>query len=231
MKLSSIVALLAISSTAAFTQTSTGSSTRSSMTATALNASASSENKLSKFFAASVASAIILSSVATIPDALAYDYSSSNSNAQQHELNFGSSDIIAGRSGGRGGGRSSASSMRSAPSSSSRSAQYRSPAPTTINRTTIIAAPTPMYSAPVVIGSPMGFGYSPFGGMGYGALGAVSAINNEVRDNRQENEIRQGRTELEISKQRQAQLEQRLNQLERDQMQTSANVNAANMSR
>jgi hypothetical protein len=87
-----------------------------------------------------------------------------------------------------------------------------------------------MYSAPVVIGSPFGYGYSPFGGMGYGALGAVSAINNEMRDSRQENEIRQGRSELEISKQRQAQLEQRLNQLESEQMRTNANVNA-NISR
>jgi hypothetical protein len=66
--------------------------------------------------------------------------------------------------------------------------------------------------------------------MGYGALGAVSAINNEMRDSRQENEIRQGRSELEISKQRQAQLEQRLNQLESEQMRTNANVNA-NISR
>jgi hypothetical protein len=87
-----------------------------------------------------------------------------------------------------------------------------------------------MYSAPVVIGSPFGYGYSPFGGMGYGALGAVSAINNEMRDSRQENEIRQGRSELEISKQRQAQLEQRLDQLESEQMRTNANVNA-NISR
>lgn len=66
--------------------------------------------------------------------------------------------------------------------------------------------------------------------MGYGALGAVSAINNEIRDSRQENEIQRERAELEVSKQRQAQLEQRLNQLEREQMQTSANFNA-NISR
>lgn len=62
------------------------------------------------------------------------------------------------------------------------------------------------------------FGYSPFGyGGGYGALGAVNAIGNEIRDNRQENEIRESRTELQIAKERQFQLEQRLSAMERNQ--------------
>ena len=199
MQLSSIVALLAISSTSAFAP---APSTKAS---TSLNA----ENKFSKFVTASLASAIILSSVAAVPDAFAADTN----------MNFGTSDIIAARSGGRGGGRSSGGGggARRAPTQS-----YR-PAPTTINRTTIMAAPTPMYSAPIVIGSP----FSPFGMGGYGAFGAVNAISNEMRDNRQEGEIQRGRTELEISKQRQAQLEQRLNDMERNQAITNANVNSA----
>jgi hypothetical protein len=64
-------------------------------------------------------------------------------------------------------------------------------------------------------------------GGGYGAFGAVNAISNEMRDNRQENEIQRDRSELEISKQRQAQLEQRLNDMERNQAIQNANVHSA----
>lgn len=207
MKLfSGIISLLAMSSASAFAPVpSTSVRTSSALQAT------ENSNSMSKFLTASVASAILLSSSLATPDAMAALDSPSS-------IDFGSSQIVSARSGGRAGGRSTASSMRS-PSPSVRS----SSATTTINRTTIIAAPTPVISSPVVV-SP--FVPSPFG-FGYGALGAVSAIGNEMRDIRQENEIARERAELEVSKQRQAQLEQRLYELERNQAITNANVNAA----
>jgi hypothetical protein len=148
---------------------------------------------MSKVFTSGLAAAIMLSSAVAPPAALA------------EEMNFGSDNIIAARSGGRGGGRSSAprAAVRSAAPSSR----------TVINRTTVIAPPVSYYSPPVYV-SPFG---SPFGGIGYGALGAVSAIGNEIRDARQENEIYKERTELELAKQRQAELERRLYELEANQ--------------
>jgi Protein of unknown function (DUF1517). len=212
MKFTSFLALLAISNATAFTPAPSNFNSKTSTTS--LRASAEEHsNPVSKFVTASVASAILLSSSFVTPDAFAaVDVDSVSSS-----MDFGSSQIVSARSGGRAGGRSSASSMRSAPSVRSSSAA------TTINRTTIIAAPAPVISSPVVV-SPF---VSPFGGFGYGALGAVSAIGNEMRDIRQENEIARERAELEVSKQRQAQLEQRLYELERNQAVTNANVNAA----
>lgn len=202
MKISSVVAFLAVSSASAFAPVS------NNKPSTALNAE---KNVFSKFAAASVASAILLSSTVATPDALAADMTS---------VDFGSTDIIAARSGGRAGGRSTASSMRSPAPAARRQT-------TTINRTTVVAPP--VYSAPSVIVAPAPI-FSPFGGIGYGAFGAVSAIGNEMRDVRQENEIARERAELEVSKQRQYQLEQRLAQLESQQAQTNANANmAANM--
>lgn len=195
VKLTCILAFLAVSIVSAFTPAPAGKPS------TALNMK--NENQFNKFLTATAASVIVLSSAAASPDAL----------AASPDFDFGTNTIISARSGGRAGGRSSASSMRSPPPSS------RSAPTTTINRTTVIAAPAPVFSSPVVV-SP--FGYSPFGGVGYGALGAVNAIGNEIRDVRQENEIARERAELEVSKQRQAQLEQRLYELERNQMQMQA---------
>jgi hypothetical protein len=202
VKVSALIAFLAVSGASAFTVPTTAGKP-----STALHMK--NENKFHKFLTASVASAILLSSAATVPDAL----------AASPDFDFGSNNVISARSGGRAGGRSSASSMR-APPPRARAA----PAPTTtINRTTVIAAPSPVIAAPVVV-SP--FGYSPFGGIGYGALGAVNAIGNEMRDQRQENEIARERAELEVSKQRQAQLEQRLNELERGQVMQQMQINS-----
>ena len=202
VKVSALLAFLAISGASAFTVPVPVPAGKHSTTALSMK----NENKFTKFLTASVASAIILSSAATTPDAL----------AASPNFDFGTDTIISARSGGRGGGRSSGSSMRSSPRPSARS--YSAPS-TTINRTTVYSSPSPIISSPIVV-SP--FGYSPFGGMGYGgygALGAVNAIGNEMRDNRQENEIARGRAELDVSKQKQAQLEQRLNELERNQVQ------------
>ena len=193
VKASALFSLLAVPAVAAFT-----GPVQTAKPSTALNMNK--DINVAKFFAGSVASAILLSSAAFTPDAL----------ASSPDFDFGSNTVISARSGGRGGGRSSASSMRSPRPA------YQAAPTTTINRTTVIAAPTPVISSPIVV-SP--FGYSPFGSPfgGYGALGAVNAIGNEMREGRQENEIARERSELEASKQRQQQLEQRLYELERNQ--------------
>merc|ERR1719362_1390996 len=81
-----------------------------------------------------------------------------------------------------------------------------------VSRTTYISAP-PVVVSPFGMG--MGYGYNPFGGVGLGyGLGAANSIGNEIRDNRQESEIQNERVELELAKQKAAQLEQRLAQLE-----------------
>lgn len=55
-------------------------------------------------------------------------------------------------------------------------------------------------------------------GFGYG-LGAVNSIGNEFRDYRQESEIQQSRAELEQARQREAELDARIRQLEAAQAQ------------
>lgn len=114
---------------------------------------------------------------------------------------FGSSQVIAGRSGGRSGGRVSRGTSNS----------YKATAPTrTVQRTTVIQSPayvSPMYVAPPV--------YSPMPGLGLGlGLSAVNDIGNTMRDIRQESEIQQGKSELQQARMKEAELEARLRQLE-----------------
>jgi len=120
----------------------------------------------------------------------------------------GSSNIVAARSGGRAGGRSS---MRSTPRSTPPPRSYSSYG----SSTTVIQ---PMVAPSPVIVSPfgMGYGYNPFGGfgMGYG-LGALNSAGNEIRDYRQESEIQRGKAELDAAKEREAQLEKRVQELEK----------------
>lgn len=74
------------------------------------------------------------------------------------DLDFGSTEMLAGRrSGGRSGGRASRAPSRPAPRSAPSSSTTR------IERTTVVQ-PVPVYSAPSVIVSP--FGYNPMGGFG-----------------------------------------------------------------
>jgi hypothetical protein len=125
---------------------------------------------------------------------------------------FGSSQIVAARSGGRAGGRSSAPRSYSAPRSVPRSNTVYRSGTTTIVRPMI--APSPIIVSP--------FGYSPFGynplgggfGLGYG-LGAMSNRGDEMRDYRQEAEIQKSSAELEQAKIREAELEARIRALEK----------------
>lgn len=71
---------------------------------------------------------------------------------------FGSTEMLAGRSGGRGGGRVSRSAPRAAPRARAAPSTTR-----TIQRTTVVQ-PVPVYSSPSIVVSP--FGYNPFGGFG-----------------------------------------------------------------
>jgi hypothetical protein len=106
-----------------------------------------SDKDMKKAATSFVAAAFLMSNAALMPPALAMD-----------DMDFGSSQVIAGRSGGRAGGRSSGARMRSMPSSPSR---------TTIHRTTVVSPP--VYHAPsVIIAPPMmgGYGYNPMGGLG-----------------------------------------------------------------
>jgi len=164
-------------------------------------------NETTKKVAASVlAATFILGNIATVSPADAIDDSM-----------FGSSTVVAGRSGGRAGGRSSGARM-SRPSSS-----YSNRSSTVINRTYV--TPSPVYSSPSVIMAPS-YGYNPMGGLGLGlGLNAVNQIGNDMRDNRQEREIQDTRSQLNESRSREAQMEARLRQLESGQGQGQMQMN------
>lgn len=98
-----------------------------------------------KIAAASCAAALLTANIAFADAAFAMD-----------DMDFGSSQIVAARSGGRAGGRSSA---RSAPRSAPRAASN-----TVIQRTTVVR-PSPVIVAPPVYGG-YGYGYNPVPGLG-----------------------------------------------------------------
>lgn len=201
MKLSAIITLtLCSSSTNAF------SSSTARKTQTALNA------KQENVAASAIAAAFILSSTAMftadISDANAMDYNN-------FDMNNGSSITLAARSGGRAGGRSSARSARS-PAQTRRS--------TTVNNYNSYSRPAAVgggYVAPRVIVAPsMGYGYSPFGGIGgFGtgyALGAMGNNNggNNAREYQEQRDLAQAKAELEVEKEKQAALEARVRAIE-----------------
>jgi len=160
------------------------------------------EEGMKKAAASFALATFVLGNVATVAPAFAID-----------DSYFGSSHVIAARSGGRSGGRSSgARSSAPRPSSSSST--------TVINRNTYVS-PSPMYSSPTVIMAPPV--YNPMGGLGLSlGLNAVSNIGNDMRDYRQEREIQDTRGELQQSKMREAEMSARLNRLEQGQGQMSA---------
>mmetsp|Transcript_43340 Transcript_43340/g.49180 ORF Transcript_43340/g.49180 Transcript_43340/m.49180 type:complete len:196 (+) Transcript_43340:59-646(+) len=128
---------------------------------------------------------------------------------------FGSSQILAARSGGRMGGRSmGGGGMGGRPMGGSRS--YAAPVRNYSSTTTIIR---PMIApSPFGFGGGYGYGYNPLGGIGLGyGLGAMNNAGNAQTDYRQETEIQQNRGELEQTKQKAMELENRLKLLEQKQ--------------
>jgi len=192
-----IMALLCASGTSAFTPVMTPKASLAP-----LQMSNSNNEETTKKVAASVlAATFILGNVASVAPAQAMDDSM-----------FGTSNVIAARSGGRAGGRSSSARMAPRPSSSSSSRST-----TVINRTYV----TPAYSSPSVIMAPS-YGYNPMGGLGLGlGLNAVNQIGNDMRDYRQEREIQDTRSQLNESRMRESEMEARLRQLEAGQGQMS----------
>jgi uncharacterized membrane protein len=195
-----VMALLCVSGASAFAPATTPKTSVTSL-------QMSSNDETNKKVAASVlAATFILGNIAAVAPAQAMDDSF-----------FGnSSTVIAARSGGRAGGRSSGARMSSRPMSRPSSS---SSSRTVINRTYV--TPSPMYSSPSVIMAPS-YGYNPMGGLGLGlGLNAVNNIGNDMRDYRQEREIQDTRSELNQSRQREAEMEARLRQLESGQGQMS----------
>ena len=151
------------------------------------------EESVKKAATSFAAAAFLMANVAAVEPAFAAD------------MDFGSSQVVAARSGGRAGGRSSAARAPSrAPTRST----------TVINRSTYIAPP--VYSSPSVIVAPPI--YNPVPGLGLSiGLNAMNQIGNDMRDYRQEAEIRDTRSELMRSQAREAEMEARLRQLEAQQ--------------
>lgn len=144
------------------------------------------------------AAALFLGSVLVSDPAFAFVDSS---------MDFGSTQVVAGRSGGRGGGRVMRAPMRGGGGRAPMRAPMRSPTQNYSQRTTIVR---PMMVSPM---GGMGYGYNPLGGLGMGyALGGMG--NNNMRDNRQENEIQRNEFELKDAEKKNMELENRIEQLE-----------------
>lgn len=156
------------------------------------------EDSMKKAATSFAVAAFLMSNAATAAPAFATD-----------GMDFGSTQVVAARSGGRAGGRSAAGAPSRAPS---RAPPSRST--TVINRTTYVAPP--VYSSPgLYVAPPV---YNPIPGLGLSiGLNAMNQIGNDMRDYRQESEIRDTRNELMRSQQREADLEARLRLLEAQQ--------------
>ena len=196
---SAIVASLLASSALAFAPVS---QTRTSST-TALQFSAKQDEGFRKTLSSVFAAAFLAANVAAVMPAFAAD----------QPMDFGSSQVVAGRSGGRSGGRAS---------SGGNSRSYRSSAPsTTYKSSTTYVAPRP---TTVIVAPPsysMGYSYNPLGGLGNVAagyaLGSMAGGGNNYQDSRQEQEIRQSQYELQQAKMKEVELEARLRALENQQ--------------
>jgi len=128
--------------------------------------------------------------------------------ATEENVDFGPTNtIISARAGGRMGGRAMGGRSMGG-YSRPMGGSYRSYS----SRTYI--TPPPLMISPFG----MGFGYNPLGGIGLGyGLGAANSAGNEMRDYNQETEIQRDRAELEQAKQKNADLEARLELLEKAQ--------------
>jgi hypothetical protein len=127
-------------------------------------------------------------------------------------FDYGSTELIAARSGGRAGGRSS--SYRAPPAQ--RSSTLSRPDPVVIRETRII---TPSYSGGTTVMMPPPMYMAPaqpsFPGLGLVAgYSAINAIGEGMREARQENEIRDARAAVTEARIKEAELEARLKSLE-----------------
>jgi hypothetical protein len=216
-----LAVLLCLGSTAGFSPSKLSNSPRQGI---ALQASPDPEHqqqngtpKHNKMALSVVAAAYLFANVAYAPPADALD--------------FGSSEVVAARSGGRAGGRSSSGGYRGGGgggrssfsgggggrSSFSGGGASRAYSPT-YRSTTIVRpmyAPSPYYGGGY--GGGGGFGLSPFSGLGLGyGLGSMNNNNrgDQARDYQQEKDIVSEKAELEQAKLRAAQLEARIAALE-----------------
>jgi hypothetical protein len=169
---------------------------------TSLNAGPNPAELVRKSVASFAAGVVILSNVAVVP-AIAFE-----------DFDFGSSQVIAARSGGRAGGRSS--SYKAPPAV--RSAAKSQPERVIIRETRIV---TPSYSSGAVMMAPPMYAAPQPGIPGIGViagLGAINAIGDGMREARQENEIRDARQQVVEARIKEAELEARLKSLERAQV-------------
>jgi hypothetical protein len=141
MKFFAAIALLCASGVSGFVAPSASKQSTTSL-------SMSPEEGMKKAAVSFMAAAFLAGNLAAVEPAF----------AAADDMDFGSSQVVAARSGGRAGGRSSA--PRRAPSRSSYSAPSQSR--TVINRTYM--QPSPVIVAPPIYGG--GFGYNPMGGLG-----------------------------------------------------------------
>lgn len=199
---SAIVASLLASSALAFAPAPT---TR--VSSTALNYSVKKDEDFRKAVSSVFAAAFVALNIAAVP-AFAVD----------ETMDFGSSQVVAARSGGRSGGRVSSGGNSQAYRSSSSSSRntYKSYSSTTI------IAPPPSPTVYVAPSYSMGYSYNPLGDLATGyALGSVGSaignIGNAMQDARQEQEIQRSRQELEQARMKEAELEGRLRALEQQQ--------------
>ncbi|ACI65199.1 predicted protein [Phaeodactylum tricornutum CCAP 1055/1] len=184
-RFSAVLAVLAIASASAFAPNQSVA-----RPATSLQAQGDGKKALTSM----VAAAFLLGNVLSADAAFA---------AFDESEMFGSSTVVAGRSGGRSGGRSSRGT------SNSYKSQQQQPT-RTIERTTVIQSPgyvaSPVYMAPM---------YNPMPGLGLGlGLSAINDVGNTMRDYRQETEIQQSKAELQQARMKEAELEARLRNLE-----------------
>jgi hypothetical protein len=175
----------------------------SSRSETSLNAFNQVNGIIEKATASLALGSVIFSNIAVLP-AVALD-----------QQDFGTSQVIAARSGGRSGGRSS--SYKAPPAVRAGKA---APAPVVIRETRYVT--TPSYGAgQAVMMAPQPVMMAPQPGIpGLGViagLGAINAIGDGMREMRQENEIRDARAQVQEARIKEAELEARLRSLERSQ--------------
>mmetsp|Transcript_41580 Transcript_41580/g.46334 ORF Transcript_41580/g.46334 Transcript_41580/m.46334 type:complete len:278 (-) Transcript_41580:135-968(-) len=216
-----MVALLSVSSVAAFSPNSLQNKGFSSMmSSTSPSASAlpmsfrnnddddDKETTNKQLASAVLAATFVFGNIASIAPAQAASPMDDSSFSS-----FGDSSTVTlarGRSGGRAGGRARMSSPRSSYLAPSRPSGGGT---TIINRTIVRPGYGGGFGGGGYYGG--GYGYNPFGGFGLGlGLNAISNYGNQQRDYRQEGEIQDTKSELRQSQMRELEMENRIRSLE-----------------